>query len=432
MEFDVILITAFGRERWLAMELSRQGLKVGILDVTSGLGRWAPEDVEGPFGIFQSRQNQATQMARLADEEPLVSTDEGWVIWPRTGPIELKGPLSKTQIESNGISNTTMDYIRISDTKQKNEIESIKRKVLKEPFEKNWLGGVAHQIASPIYMESHCAFEIGEPLPLLSPFYFRRLTRRGEAYSLEKLKELGVERSEAKSIFDIELESSKLKSILVDSETKFLGKDFIWLLSSVETQFVLGEDIEELFPKGPLKSQWYWTRFRVRIEQDQMTRNLPDYFVMLNDKYLPWTHENLALFQRTLVNEDFDFWLRLPTSCRFRSSYIKDCGEKVISELKSRLPGVSLSISDWPQEVTYSEEELGPPRFPIYEKNKHSQLQRAKLSNVVWDGPERWSMLNWGGQFRSNEKACQKILKLNDDRKIKSGEKISDQEVHPI
>ena len=54
--------------------------------------------MEGPFGVFGSKRHTPSQINRLTNEGPLTLSDRGYVIWLKTGPLELKGTTWKSSI----------------------------------------------------------------------------------------------------------------------------------------------------------------------------------------------------------------------------------------------------------------------------------------------------------------------------------------------
>ena len=67
LQSDVTIVSAYGRGNWLAAELSNLNHRVSLVDVSKGLGRWAPEDWEGPFGFFQSEHLLPSQVESLIE-----------------------------------------------------------------------------------------------------------------------------------------------------------------------------------------------------------------------------------------------------------------------------------------------------------------------------------------------------------------------------
>ena len=86
---DVIIVSIFGRGDWLASEMSRAGFQVQLVDVSPSMGRWAPEDWEGPFGFFHSADLNETQVAQLFEGESVVKIPSGFCLWTDEGPLNL-------------------------------------------------------------------------------------------------------------------------------------------------------------------------------------------------------------------------------------------------------------------------------------------------------------------------------------------------------
>ncbi|MCB0394510.1 MAG: hypothetical protein KDD25_08115, partial [Bdellovibrionales bacterium] len=428
--FDVLIASGFARENWLALELKRRGYKICVVDLTPRFSYWAPEDIEGPFGIFQSRQNIPSQMARLADEEPLLNLPSGWVLWLKSGPVEMKGPLSKYQIEKLGMNESVTDYLRIADTKQDEDKSRLRDLMEHLPFNKTWLGQLSHQIASSVFAENRDSHHYSNALPLTAPFFIRRLTRRGLMHGAEKMRESGVEVFQPTEV-KLELEGNSLKSMTC-AGVKIKAQNWVWLFSSIESEFLFPELANQLFPTGALWPKWQWMRYRLKIGENPIANELPDYFTMIKDVYLPWTHDNLALFLRTNRKEDFDFWIRLPQSQRFSNDYVQSMGSRVLEELKSRLPGVNVQISDWPQETNYSEREIGPSLYPVYDPAERRKFKGSAISNIQFGGPEYWSALNWGGRFRHHEKILNKVESQMANLRARKDEAKGDQSIYPI
>jgi hypothetical protein len=429
--FDVVIVSAQGRENWMALELMRQGKKVAVLDYSPKMSLWAPEDLEGPFGVFQSRQNQPSQMARLADEEPLLNQDVGWVVWPKSGPVEMTGPLSKFQLDSLKQNESVLEYVRIADTKSDEEKSRLKSLMEHLPFNQTWLAELSHQLASTIYAENREGHLFSTPLPLFAPFFIRRLTRRGIANGRVRLLESGVVILDNPGDIRFDINEGKIQ-LAVCGDHPIKAKNWIWLLSTAETQFALPVAFGQVFPHGLLKPEWQWMRYRIKTEVSPQVAQLPDNFVLLEDVFLSWTHENLAIFQRTNRPDDFDFWIRVPSTQRFNKEYIEKKGELVIDQFRRRLPKLVAHISDWPQETIYKETELGPSLYPVFDSQQRRKFKTSNFSGFHFGGPEFWNSLNWGGRFRHHEKILAKLQAQEIELKIKKGEIQSDREIHPI
>ena len=109
--YDVAVVSAFGRGHWLAAELADAGRSVALIDVSAKMGRWAPEDWEGPFGFFRTEKLKASQVERLIEDDYHDTVDEGFVVWLKDGPIDIKGPLSSFWLQKKGIQGEFSKYV---------------------------------------------------------------------------------------------------------------------------------------------------------------------------------------------------------------------------------------------------------------------------------------------------------------------------------
>ena len=108
---NVVLISAFNRCNWLAAEMKTLGVNVHLVDLTDSLGRWAPEDWEGPLGYFQTDELLQSQKACLDEEDYSEVVDEGFSLWLKSGPFDLRGSHSPYLLERFGISKDIQEYI---------------------------------------------------------------------------------------------------------------------------------------------------------------------------------------------------------------------------------------------------------------------------------------------------------------------------------
>ena len=415
--FDVVILSIFGRGHWLAAELAEAGRRVALVDVSSKLGRWAPEDWEGPFGFFHSDRLSASQIERLSEDDYHDPVDQGFVMWLRSGPIDMKGPLSSFWFNKLGFSNDVTRYINSYNSLSEEERTQLKNKIAEDPFQETWFAHLCHQLASTTYLESANAVKHGRPLNVMSPLNIRRVTRRGFEKSLDWCEKKGVRVFRNAEVVDAQMESKKLERIEIRSDWSgnIEGQRFIWQLTSDETYHISKKLGEQIFPSGRVRSTWSWMRFRIQLESTPTLASLPNQFVMLNDIFLPWTHSNLLIVQKTVKPENFDVWVRIPTQLRYRRSYLENINKEILEEFASRIPGSTPVNIDMPQDYLYEEEELGPSRHPIFAPEEVRALKRVKLDNLTFDGPETWVNLDWLGQFEKQTELKHNMLVLNND-----------------
>lgn len=418
----VVVISAFGRGNWLAAECSSLGLESQLVDLTEGLGRWAPEDWEGPFGYLQSESLSQSQKMRLDEEDYSESIEDGLVIWLKSGPLDLRGSHSQYLFEKREISHLVSEYVaNYGQLTAKNRGEA-RKQIEALPFRDNWFAAFAHAYASPVAAEHVENLKYGEPSPLFSPYFVRRVSRRGAEKSLNWVETQGVKIYQKAKLKDISYSGKSVSSIEIESDWSGVinADQFIFCLSSLELQRLNPKVGQMLFPSGAIKPEWVWLRYRIQMQAPEIASGLPLKFVVIEDLALPWYHENYQLIQKTTSQDAFDVWVKIPNSLRFQKTYIEEIGRKITEILASRVPTSNPVIVDMPQDYVYDEAILGPARFAQLTPESKAKLKRLNCSNFHFDGPELWNSLDWNGQFQHQSElfANVKAWKLEYDRKL--------------
>jgi hypothetical protein len=418
----VSIVSVFGRGNWLAVELQNLGFQVTLVEISESLGRWAPEDWEGPLGYFQTDGLSPMQRVRLDEEDYSESIEEGFVLWLKSGPIDLRGPHSTYLLERSEIPAEVVEYVRDFDKWSDKKRSSSLKKSRPRPFQENWFAALAHSLGSNQYLPSHDALDSGRPLPLFAPYAVRRVSRRGAEKSTAWMKSAGVQIHESARVTDISIDGSKVLSLEVKSLwSGVLQTDhFIWMLTSLETARLGEKFITPLYSGRALKPSWVWARYRVEIDKSELGEVLPLKVVVIEDLGLPWTHANLQLLQRTASPERYDVWVRLPEVHRFQKGYIEDVGGQIVEVLRHRLPGAELRVVEWPQEYHYDEATLGPARFGLFTPEDLASLKELKRDNLYFHSAEFCEMVDWNGQFQHQSGLLEKLKawKTDLDRKI--------------
>ena len=417
---DILILSAFGRGHWLASVLSQSlKLKVTLVDVSKHLGHWGPEDWEGPFGLFRTSQLKNTQLERLDEEDYSESVDQGFTVWLKKGPIELKSSLTSYLLENWNVSQNTQKYLKSYEHLSFEQKRDSSSHLLKMGFKRIWLAHFAHHVASTSYSSNTMGLEFGDPLPLFSPYYVRRVSRRGYEKSLKWCESMGVEVFRSARLKDIQGSRQKCESIEIeDGRSRLLiSKKFIWMLSSEETSFLNPSFAQFFYLRNAIRPTWAWVRFRIRLSQKRrFFEALPLKFIVIEELNLPWTHSNLGFVEKTVREQDFDVWLRIPCEQRFQKAYLENVAHSFLEILKKRLIGSGIEILNMPQDHLYDYSQLGPPRHPVYEVSDLKRLRRYlsrrwKTKNVDFDGPEYWSRLDWTGRFYYQNSLFEKMKK---------------------
>ncbi len=409
-EYDVVLVSAFRNCYWLASELRRQKLNVLVIDLSSKLGVWPAEDVEGPFGLFKTETLKGSLLEGLWAEDAFHEVENGFTLWLDSGPLEFKGPLTRYQIGMSGLDPKLFETLgrQTGIQAQRNfRADSLN-------FETHWLVPFSCQLASTTFSSARKSVGLPKALPLAASFHVRWANRNTNEKAAQWLKSRGIAFSEKTDIIDLSFENRrKVTGVELKGEISGLVrcKALVWGLTSEESYFynsVLGQ---EIFPLGPLESEWSWIRYRVKIKPNMQTRLWPLHFCSFQDKDSPWTHENMILWQKTSLDEFMEAWVRIPTVQRFNKNYLTLIGERILKNINERIMGLNAEIQNHPQESTYTYHQLGPSRFPVYRANSMGRRQKTNgVRNFFNQSHERLALYSHEDRQELAEENLKHIL----------------------
>jgi hypothetical protein len=398
---EVAVVSAYGRGHWLAVELKKAGIPTTLLDISKQLGQWAPEDWEGPFGIFKGSQWQDTQSEHLlADDAPLMCPEGLTVLLP-SGPVEFKTAISQYRIAQLGIPKEVIESLQ-NDDRRANALA----------HRHSWLIDFACHYAAtevrpnPLYRLHNVRS------PLFSSMMIRHATRIGHTQSLRWCRDQGVVVPEQLEIIDASMSDSKTVQafeIKTDRPGVLKAEHVVWCLTSEETSFVNEKLLQKFFSGQVQKAEWMWTRYRVSMNDCVGRSQLPLHLILVSDPFLPWTHENVIILQRTPLRDQFDVWLKIPTHQRFHRQYLEEMGVKMLGVLESRIPNLKLKVNDYPQDHRYTYEQLGPPRMALWTNQRIFREPPRGFKNISFDSPETWDNYMWDSRFQSQSKVIEKL-----------------------
>lgn len=419
---DVVVISAFGRGNWMAAELAGIGLETHLIDVSDLMGRWAPEDWEGPFGLFHSEFLSPSLMTRLHEEDYFDPVDEGFVVWLKDGPIDTLGPHAAYLLERKNVTKEQQEYLHKFDHLKGRNLHKLREEIARLPFRESWFVHLAHVLGSAVHYDNADALQAPRPLPVLSPLSIRRVTRRGYEKSLEWVRSRKVRVFEKAKLKDFSVNSRFFQSLEIESPEwsgVLIGEQVIWCLTSAETARLQKHFGEELFSGEALASEWSWVRYRYQLKNEGLLEVIPKKFVMIEDLELAWTHANMALVQKTVSEQDFDVWMKVPTQHRFHRGYLENLGEEMRTLLAGRIPRSEPKLVSMPQDYHYDESTLGPSRYPVYNRAQLKKLPRKAWINLHYDGPECWELLDWNGVYLHQQTILSAIKSWKEERDIR-------------
>nr|HRO68625.1 hypothetical protein [Pseudobdellovibrionaceae bacterium] len=382
-QYDVLITSVFGRGHWLAAELQAQKMKVLLLDLTSQMGVWPPEDGEGPFGVFRVERFADSFLESLAYGDPVESVENGFCVWLPSGPLEFKGPLSRFHWERLKLP---MEWLEALSKGGPIASASAER-----DFSKTWPVALASQLSSTHYSPAALALKDGRPLPLAATFGIRFATRQGLLKNLEWLRERGVDASDGTQILDLSFGGrKKVSGAEMKGEKSGLVRfqEMIWTLTGGETRFLSERIASHLFPGGIINPSWCWVRYRLTVQTHPTLERLPLHVVLVKDLESPWTHTNLVILQKTASERSLDAWIRIPAVQRFNRGYVEEHGRRIVEFMKERLADTHPEIQSLPQESSYTSQELGEARFPVWTEGLSPAKTRLSSSNVHFESPE--------------------------------------------
>ncbi len=413
---DVAIVSAYGRGQWLAQELASQGWSVTLIDTSDELGKWQPEDFEGPFGLFETNEIGESQRARFGADEEAHLVAQGLVLWLGDGPLELKSELTDFYLDQRGVPTFVREYLRHEGSFSRRTSEM--KQVRELGFEKNWLAAFAHQYAANVYHENFQALQSGEPAPVFTSLRMRGASGSGLAQSLMLCQKSGVRLVRKASIADARFNGKDLEALEVVAERSGVerAKSFVWMVTSEESQRFSAQVKEKIFPNGYISPAWSWLRFRISMKATPATEVLPLSCVLLRDSHLPWAHQNFLILRRTPIVGEVDIWVRMPSWARFDKPYLENLGEQIVQELKLRIPLSEPQVKARPAEYTENYSELGAARFAVYGAEQLAKLNAIYHRNLFFAGPEQWTSLDWNGLFSCSQRTLKGLQHLKAQR----------------
>ncbi len=391
--YDVILVSSFGQLDPLSAEFSRVGLKTLHLDVTEKLGSWPLEDREGPFATFSAEKPIASWGEILNYGDLNIDCDDGLVIWTDSGPVSLRGPLSPHQLKSRGWLKETQNY------QAHHHFEEL---VL--PWMARSLQNTRFKMWSPENLT-------GSRVSISSPMSVRYPSRTGLEKRQDWIEAQGVTYWKDVEILDavrFGLESISGLEVMGPVKGVVKAHSVVWGLTSLETDHMSFKVREKIYGSDVKRPLWAWVRFRFQINPQADTAHWPQAMVVMKASEIPWTHSELMIVKRTVLEDQFDVWVRIPDSKRFHQSYIHSIQDEIVATLKVKLETLQIQLVHEPQEASYTSKELGPRPFSQYaDETKHRNFQSK---NLYFDSPEVWEQFSYQDLIFNQKKIFESVM----------------------
>ena len=393
---QINLVTAFGRGEDLARRLGEAGFSLRVLDFTEAFDatyRRGP----GPFPIAREHFAGAFPESQLLPR--------GLTFWLDDGPLELGGPMAEFFAARTAV-------------------KVLRGAAPAAEYRQDWLRRFVKQMASPHYAEAWDIEDSFENFPWNQELFEISAYREESSLNFRAFRaQPSVDRQfvSAQRLEDVRLVNGRLSEIVVEAgqAMAFQADQWIWCLSSAETESLNAPLAQTLFPRGVARAEWSWISFQLSVAHGPWIEGLPAHIAMIGDMYLPFVYANLALLRRW-KGDTFRAWMRVPATAVHQSDRRRDWVEELERRLNQRLPLAKWVVDpdDWG---------LCPhsPVFGLAERDRSV----FKWKNWDWIAPETLSRLDFGARLERESLALKRIVQWRADQLKKQGAS-SDQTLH--
>ncbi len=395
-QWRVNMVTAFGRGEALAMALQEKDFDVHIFDLTQAFPLEFHRGV-GPFPIPQQAY-LGTHLYYFSMGEIL---PKGFTVWLNEGPLEFAGPMAQFYATYN---------------------EAFRVAVQGKPsaqFKDDWLRRLLRNWISPYHHEPWM-LDSGEPFPVAHPLVLISRPREKSAMGFDRLQGKG-NYHECSRIVDLQIESGRLQEmeVTIGKDMGVTAPQWIWCLSSEETEMINPHVAEVLFSRDIRRAEWVWIKMDGRAERGPWNDGFAKYLMVVNDIHLPWVYAN-AFILEWLDKENFSIWLKVPSGSARDDHKRSEWAEDVEKSLNARLNLAKWKISATAFSIC--------PHSPVFPK-RQSEWKEPGWRNWDWIAPETISRLDFGARFQREVQSFQRLLDWRADQLKKQGAQ-NDQALH--
>jgi hypothetical protein len=326
---------------------------------------------------------------------------EGLSVLLPSGPVEFKTGISQYRLAQLGFPKEVIESLQNED-----------RKTNSLAHRHSWLLDFACHFAATEVMPNPMYRSSTVRPNLFSPMMIRQATRIGHTQSLRWCRDQGVVVPDSLEIIDASMSDAKTVEafeIKTDRPGVLKAEQVVWCLTSEETAFINQTLVKKFFSGQVQKAEWMWVRYRVSMNECVGRSQLPLHLIVVADPFLPWTHENFIILQRTPLQEQFDVWLKIPTHQRFHRQYLEELGEKTWKILQDRIPNLKIKLGDYPQDHRYTYEQLGPPRYSLWSNQRVYREPPRGFKNLHFDSPEIWANYMWDSRFQNQTRVIERL-----------------------
>lgn len=392
--WTVTIVSAFGRGETLALALVEHGFQVQVLDFTEALNENSHQGA-GPFPILKT----AYIPAQKDFLNPAVLLGQGMGFWLPDGPIELTGAMAEYH-------STSRADVKNWRTGQKGNT-----------FDTDWIQNFLTQMTSAYHRESWQT-PIGSAFPAQMECGLIPTEDEAKSASFERYRNMKHPYQALASITGVDIDGRRLQSV-ENGETSFKAERWVWCLSAYESEKIAGAVAQKIFQQVNTPV-WVWSAFDVKLTRGPWSNGFPEYFVLLSDLHLPWTHANMAIMRR-LGSDHFRAWMKVPFAKAADPASRTGWAADLAASLMARLPLAKWQVSGGEPNIC--------PHSPVFEagaKDHHSRGCR----NMEWIAPETLARLDWSARLETEAEVFERLSDWRTDQMRKQGAE-RDHTLHP-
>ncbi len=386
---SVVFVTAFGRGETMAIALRESGFDVQVLDFTNCFSNNG-ELSAGPFPVNTSQFHEAQKLV-LDSVKPF---ERGLSFWLRNGPFELSGPMSSFYVS------------------QREDISVLRGGKPSGQFESDWFRRFLSYWTCPYHTEPWEP-TAGDAFPYAMEMGLFPANQEERFLSFERYRTLDYKIESVSALHDVGFESSRLSEILVQAGTKiaFKADQWVWCLSSFETDLLNAHVATLVFPKGVHRPEWRWLSFQGKCERGTWSQGFPEYSVLIGDTHLPWAYSNMMIL-RWLEADAYRLWLKVPAETVYSLDRRKHWAAEAQDLLRERLP-----LARWM--VDFGSAAVCPNSLVYNLQVKSESL--SSWRNWEWLAPETSSRLDLSSRLEQEATALNRLKQWRNDQLRKQG-----------
>lgn len=388
---ELAVLSIFGRGEWLAAAAQKAGMPTTLIDISSQMGIWSPEDWQGPFGYHKFEKEIPYLSERLTNDDESVELAQGFTLFLKDGPLELRGPVPH-RLKMLG--------------------QSLQTPSRNAAFRNRWLYQFSKSFSCAYDLKHTEDSKDFESFLIQKEFYFSHPTRQGIEACHEWLRKTGVRIIAKAQLQDVILSNRKLIEGVQIQDTQSQPVHFnqmVCCLTHEELAFASAKSAKKLGAEPAQKTMWSWVRARIKIEEHPLRAQVPLQMVIMQNELLPVGHQNGMVLRRTTSPDVFDLWLKISCEQRFDRNYLKSQVDVSYELVQARLGELKVEVKDYPQEFEYTYAQLGPSRFPVFFGTKPLSFQ-SNLKNLYFSSPETWGRLDLNAMIQSQNVLLEQIV----------------------